>query len=428
MEVNPFIASKKINISPKIYNRLRTEVVDKIDVHKAISMDANELHNLVGSTISDTITRERLMLNNFEQQLLTQEIVNDMVGLGPIQSAMDDPSVSDVLINGPHQVLLERYGKLELSDITFRDADHVLNLAQRITASVGRRIDEASPMVDARLPDGSRVNIIAPPLSLNGVCISIRKFAHNKMNVDALVERGAMSQDMGDFIKLAAAARLNILVSGGTGSGKTTMLNAISQYIAKDERIITIEDAAELQLNQPFVVRLETRPASLEGKGEVTQRDLLKNALRMRPDRILIGEVRGAEAIDMLQAMNTGHDGSLSTIHANSPHDALLRLENLLSLGSSTGNATLIRQQLASALDLLIQVERDRHGQRRITEIAQITESDDGKGVITVPLFEFHHNADGLGGKFVRTAAFPTLEEKLKIAGLYEQAMEVLNR
>ncbi len=427
MEVKSFLSSQKLKVDPALFNRLRTEVIDKIDAGRLGEENAGELQAIVARTIQETVTRERLMLNSFEQHLLTEEIVNDMVGLGPIQGLMNDPTVTDVLVNGPDQVLIERYGKLHLSDVRFRDAEHVLNLAQRITAAVGRRIDESSPMVDARLPDGSRVNIVAPPLSLNGVCISIRKFAHHAMNLERLIATKAMTPDMGDFIRIASRARLNILVSGGTGSGKTTMLNAVSQYISPDERIITIEDAAELQLNQPFVVRLETRPASLEGRGEITQRDLLKNALRMRPDRILIGEVRGAEAIDMLQAMNTGHDGSLSTIHANSPTDALLRLENLLSMENQSMSATLVRRQLGSALDLMIQVERDRHGNRRITHIADIVTNDDGD-VEARPLFVFKHDADGTSGTYVRTDVMPTFTEKLKMAGLYDEAMEVLAR
>lgn len=425
MEVTRFM-QKRLSIAPAVFNRLRTDVVDKVDVHRALTMDRDELLGMVAQTIDETVSRERLMLNSVEQRLLAEEIVNDMVGLGPIQAAMDDPSVTDVLVNGPDQVLVERGGKLALSSIRFRDADHVMNLAQRITAAVGRRIDESSPMVDARLPDGSRVNIVAPPLSLNGVCISIRKFSHDTLSLDTLAENGALSETMAAFIKIAARARLNILVSGGTGSGKTTLLNAVSQHIARDERIITIEDAAELKLDQPFVVRLETRPASLEGSGEVTQRDLLKNALRMRPDRILLGEVRGAEAIDMLQAMNTGHDGSLSTLHANSPKDALLRLENLLSIESPNTPSALIRRQLAGALDLLIQVERDRHGTRRLTQIADIAEEADGS-VSVRPLFNFEHDISGKGGRFVRTAHQPTFDEKLKIAGLYDAAAEVLS-
>lgn len=418
--------AEQVKIEQAAYSRLRSLIVDKIDAEAALSMAPEELENKVAETIANAVTREHLFLNGLEQRLLTREIVNDMIRLGPIQPAIDDPEVTDVLINGHQQVLVERRGKLELTKIRFRDAEHLLNLAQRITSAVGRRIDESSPMVDARLADGSRVNIIAPPLCLNGICISIRKFSRRVMSLDELAARGAMTGEIAKFLKIAARARLNILVSGGTGSGKTTMLNALSQHIARDERIVTIEDAAELRLDQPFVVRLETRPASLEGKGEVSQRDLMKNALRMRPDRILVGEVRGAEAFDMLQAMNTGHDGSLSTVHANSPADALLRLENMLNMGAHQMSSSLIRRQLASALDLLVQVERDSRGVRRITAVSEITADEDGHDVRAEPFFEFHHAEDGDGGEYVKTFRAPSFTEKLKVSGLYDEAREVL--
>lgn len=418
---------EQVSIDQGVYARLRSLIVERIDAEQALRMKPAELEEQVARTIANAVQTERLFLNGHEQRLLTREIVNDMIRLGPIQAAIDDPEVTDVLINGPDQVLVERRGRLELTPIRFRNTEHLLNLAQRITSAVGRRIDESSPMVDARLADGSRVNIIAPPLCLNGICISIRKFSRIVMSLDELAARGAMSGEIAAFLKIAARARLNILVSGGTGSGKTTMLNALSQHIARDERIVTIEDAAELRLDQPFVVRLETRPASLEGKGEVTQRDLLKNALRMRPDRILVGEVRGAEAFDMLQAMNTGHDGSLSTIHANSPSDALLRLENMLNMGAAQMSSSLIRRQLASALDLLVQVERDAHGVRRITSVAEITSDDSGEDVVAVPFFGFRHAADGVGGEYYRaTPRMPGFVEKLKVSGEYDAAREVL--
>lgn len=419
--------AQQVNIDQQVYARLRSLIVDRIDAESALKMQPEELEEQVAQTIANAVQSEHLFLNGHEQRLLTREIVNDMIRLGPIQVAIDDPEVTDVLINGPNQVLVERRGKLELTPIRFRDSEHLLNLAQRITSAVGRRVDESSPMVDARLADGSRVNIIAPPLCLNGICISIRKFSRIVMSLDELAARGAMTTEIAHFLKIAARARLNILVSGGTGSGKTTMLNALSQHIARDERIVTIEDAAELRLDQPFVVRLETRPASLEGKGEVTQRDLLKNALRMRPDRILVGEVRGAEAFDMLQAMNTGHDGSLSTVHANSPADALLRLENMLNMGAHQMSSSLIRRQLASALDLLVQVERDSHGMRRITAVSEIVSDDSGEDVIAVPFFSFKHAEDGVGGEYYRaTYREPSFLEKLKVSGEFEEAREVL--
>ena len=376
---------EQVNVDQGVYARLRSLIVERIDAEAALHMKPEELEEQVARTIANAVQTERLFLNGHEQRLLTREIVNDMIRLGPIQGAIDDPEVTDVLINGPDQVLVERRGKLELTSIRFRNAEHLLNLAQRITSAVGRRIDESSPMVDARLADGSRVNIIAPPLCLNGICISIRKFSRLVMSLDELAARGAMTGEIAQFLKIAARARLNILVSGGTGSGKTTMLNALSQHIARDERIVTIEDAAELRLDQPFVVRLETRPASLEGKGEVTQRDLLKNALRMRPDRILVGEVRGVEAFDMLQAMNTGHDGSLTTLHANSPEDMIIRLVTMVRYGFDLP-VEVIEENIASAIDVAVQTSRSRDGRRFVSAIAEMHRSENS-ACVADPVF-----------------------------------------
>jgi pilus assembly protein CpaF len=353
-------------------------------------------------------------------------MADDMVRLGPIQPLMEDPEVTDVLINGVDQILVERKGRLELTGYRFRDPGHLMNLAQRIANAVGRRVDESSPMVDARLADGSRVNIIAPPLSLNGVCVSIRKFAVNVISLDELVGLGTVDQKMADFLKVAAAARLNVLISGGTGAGKTTLLNALSQYIGRQERIITIEDAAELRLDQPFVVRLETRLANVEGSGEVTQRDLVRNCLRMRPDRIIVGEVRGAESLDMLQAMNTGHDGSLSTVHANSPSDALLRMENMLNMGATYMSSELVRRQLSSALDLLIQIEREASGTRRVVQICEVLPCPE-TGVRCEDIFSYRVSKEG--GKFCRSNYKPSqvFEEKAIIAGLHGKYEETLS-
>ncbi|MDR1658290.1 MAG: CpaF family protein [Deltaproteobacteria bacterium] len=412
------------NIDSKTYQQMRAYVIDHIDAEEALKMSLKALETTLSVLVNDVATEFKLFLNGFEQRSLVREIADDMVRLGPIQPLMDDPEVSDVLINGIDQVLIERKGKLEKTHYRFRDYNHLLNLAQRIASAVGRRVDESSPMVDARLSDGSRVNIVIPPLSLNGICISIRKFTREIMDFEVYQSLGCLTGEMAEFLKLSARARLNILVSGGTGAGKTTLLNALSQHISPDERILTIEDAAELRLDQSFLVRLETRPASVEGTGEVTQRDLVRNALRMRPDRIILGEVRGAEAFDMLQAMNTGHDGSLSTIHANSPEDALLRLENMLNMGAQSMSSSLIRRQLASALDLLIQIERDIHGQRRITNVSEICPSDDF-GVVCRDLF-FYHRSRG-GGEFRRTDHIPDFAQKMLAAGVHEQYLEVLN-
>lgn len=416
------------SIDDAVHQRLRAYIMDQVDADSALRMSVESLERTVQNILSEAVTKFKLYLNGFEQQALTREIINDMVKLGPIQECMEDPEVNDVLVNGVGQVLVERGGKLEETKCRFRDHGHLVNLAQRIASAVGRRVDESSPMVDARLADGSRVNIIAPPLSLNGICISIRKFSRTVLDFDRYVELGSLSRPMADLLRIAARSRLNILVSGGTGSGKTTLLNALSQHIARDERIITIEDAAELRLDQPFVIRLETRPPSVEGKGEVTQRDLLRNALRMRPDRILLGEVRGAEALDMLQAMNTGHDGSLSTIHANTPADAMLRLENMLNMGAHHMPSALVRRQLSSALDMLVQIERDMTGMRRVTHISEVCPVGDD-GVECRDIFRFRRSKDkkdGTAGVFERTEYTPAFTPKILAAGTYDGYCEVM--
>ncbi|WP_432721419.1 CpaF family protein [Jeongeupia wiesaeckerbachi] len=405
-------------VSNSAYAELRRLIADEIKAESALAMSLAEIDGAVGQIIAGRVRQHRIYLNQSEQRQLTREIVDDMVRLGPLQVLMDDPEVSDIMVNGPQRVFVEKRGRLQPSGQRFRDGEHLMNLAQRIAGGVGRRIDEASPMVDARLPDGSRVNIVAPPLALDGVCMSIRKFARHAISLDGLVSRASLTQQMADVLKLAARARFNILISGGTGSGKTTLLNALSQHIDANERIVTIEDAAELRLQQPHIVRLETRPPSLEGRGEITQRDLLKNALRMRPDRILLGEVRGAEAFDMLQAMNTGHDGSISTLHANSPADALLRLENMLNMGVVNMPSALIHRQLASAIDLLVQVERAADGQRRVTRISAIVEADGD--VRCVDVFAWRDSGEA------RTAHAVDFDDKLASAGLIDAWREVL--
>ena len=425
----PVSARSSHAINDEVHQKLRAHIVDQVDAESALRMSVQALEATISRILAESVNTFKLYLNGYEQRALTREIVDDMVKLGPIQPCMEDPDVNDVLVNGIDQVLVERRGKLEPTPYRFRDANHLLNLAQRIASAVGRRVDESSPMVDARLSDGSRVNIIAPPLSLNGICISIRKFSRNILDLDNYVRLGSMSPLMAEFLKIAAASRLNILVSGGTGSGKTTLLNALSQHIARDERIITIEDAAELRLDQPFVIRLETRPPSVEGKGEVTQRDLLRNALRMRPDRVLLGEVRGAEAFDMLQAMNTGHDGSLSTLHANSPEDALLRLENMLNMGAHSMPSNLVRRQLSSALDLLVQVERDATGARRVSHISEVS-PEGADNVVCRDIFHFRRVKTTKGtveGVFERTSYIPTFEQKILAAGHYDRYREVLD-
>ena len=332
--------------------------------------------------------------------MLAMELVNDMLGLGPLQPLLDDERVADIMVNGPNKVFVERGGKVELSNVKFRDEAHLAGICQRIAAGVGRRVDEASPMVDARLKDGSRVNIVFPPLALDGPSMSIRKFSKKPIDFERLVGFGALTRPVAKILSLASASRLNIIISGGTGSGKTTMMNALSRLIEERERVITVEDAAELQLQQPHVVRLETRPMSLEGRGEITQRDLVRNALRMRPDRIIIGEVRGGEAFDMLQAMNTGHDGSMSTIHANTTRDALIRVENMVQMGNMGLPSRAIRVQIVSAVNLIVQVERQRDGGRRVTQVTEICGME-GDVVLMNDIFQFVMDGENHEGRIV---------------------------
>lgn len=351
---------------------IRDFLYDQIDPLKAASMTRDSLRTEIEGMIRQVCDQQRLQLSTQEESAFALDMVDEMLGIGPIQPLLADDSVNDILVNGADNVFVERHGVLERTHITFVDEEHVFNTAQRIAAGVGRRIDEANPMVDARLADGSRVNIISHPLALDGTSISIRKFMRRNMNLDSLVARKAISEDMKVLLQRAMNARLNVVVSGGTGAGKTTLLNALSQNISYSERVVTIEDAAELQLQQPHVVRLETRPVSAEGTGKVDQRDLVRNSLRMRPDRIILGEVRGGESFDMLQAMNTGHDGSLCTVHANNPRDAILRLENMVMMAGMQLPLEAIRRQIASAVNLIVQVERQRDGGRRVVSITEI--------------------------------------------------------
>ena len=325
---------KRAAAAKAVFGRIQMGLLERIDASAAAKLSREELQRQIAELIAEIVTEEKLSVTSREQQELTVTLVDDMVGFGPLEPLLADETVNDIMVNGPHQVYVERKGKLELTDIRFRDNGHVMNIAQRIVTRIGRRVDETCPIADARLPDGSRVNIIAPPLAIDGCSISIRKFSKKSITLDVMIRQRNMAENLGKVLKIAAACRLNVVISGGTGSGKTTMLNAMSHLIDPAERVVTIEDAAELQLQQPHVVRLETRPPNLEGTGEITMRDLVKNALRMRPDRIICGEVRGPEALDMLQAMNTGHDGSMCTLHANNPREALTRMENMIGMAS----------------------------------------------------------------------------------------------
>jgi pilus assembly protein CpaF len=355
-----------------INSELRNLCLARLDMAAVAGLSPDRLTAEIEQLIATIATEKRVQVNAREQRALAGELVNDMLGLGPLEPLLEDETITDIMVNGPDKIFVERRGKVVLSTARFRDAAHAMNICQRVAAAVGRRVDESSPTVDARLKDGSRVNIVFPPLALDGPYISIRKFAKRRIGFDKLIEFGSLTQQVARILEIAGACRLNIIISGGTGSGKTTLLNAMSRLIDPGERIITVEDAAELQLQQPHVVRLETRPSSLEGRGEVNQRELVRNALRMRPDRIILGEVRGSEAFDMLQAMNTGHDGSMSTIHANTARDAVTRIENMVQMGNLGLSASAIRTQIVSAVDLIVQIERHRDGTRRITQVTDV--------------------------------------------------------
>ena len=376
-----------------------------------------EISNLV-DLISD---EEKLMVNQLERRQLALDMQYEMLGFGPIEPLLADPSVSDILVNTFNQIYVERRGRLELTPITFNDNAHLLKVIEKIVSRIGRRIDESSPMVDARLPDGSRVNAIIPPLAIDGPILSIRRFSVKPLSMADLLEFKSLTHPIATLLGALAKAKVNILISGGTGSGKTTLLNVISGFIPSDERIVTIEDAAELQLQQPHVVRLETRPSNIEGKGEISQRALVKNSLRMRPDRIILGEVRGSEALDMLQAMNTGHEGSIATIHANSPRDALSRLENMVGMANANLSARAVRQQIASAITVVIQIMRLSDGSRKLVSLQEVTGME-GEIISMQEIFVFKRsgvNAEGqVTGKFLATGVFPQFDQRLKEFGV----------
>ena len=400
---------------------LRTLCLTRMDPVAVASTPPDRLAIEVERLVAEIATERRVQLNGREQRSLAGDLVNDMLGLGPLETLLEDDLIADIMVNGPHRVFIERAGKVTLSSARFRDTAHLSNICQRIAAAVGRRIDESSPMVDARLKDGSRVNLVFPPLALDGPYVSIRKFGKKTIDFAKLIEFGAMTQAVARVLEIAGRCRLNIIISGGTGSGKTTLLNAISRMIDPGERIVTVEDAAELQLQQPHVVRLETRPPSLEGRGEITQRDLMRNALRMRPDRIIIGEVRSSEAFDMLQAMNTGHDGSMSTVHANTTRDALTRIENMVQMGNMGLPARAIRTQIVGAVNLIVQAERQRDGGRRVTQVSEICGME-GEVVIINDIFQLETEGEGpdgrLRGRYKVSRARPSFHARLNYYGL----------
>jgi pilus assembly protein CpaF len=407
--------------------RLRGKIMERLDTASIARMSPDILSAELEPIIHEIAGQEHVQLTARDQTNLAQDLTDDMIGFGPLEPLLRDDSISDIMVNGPDTVFIEVRGKLQRSNVRFRDAEHAAMVAQKMVATIGRRVDESSPLCDARLPDGSRVNVIFPPLALDGPCISIRKFTKQKLDFEAMVVNGSMVAGVARLLEIAARCRLNILISGGTGSGKTTLMNALSRLISHDERVITIEDAAELQLQQPHVVRLETRTANLEGRGEIGQRELLRNALRMRPDRIIVGEVRGTEAYDMLQAMNTGHDGSISTVHANTTRDAISRVENMVQMATVNLPARAIRTQIVSAIDLIIQIERMRDGVRRVSQVSDICGMEGD--VITmneVVSFQFDREnaAGGIVGHYVSAASRPSFATKLSYFNLENAWMD----
>ena len=402
-------------------SELRTACLTRLDPNVVAAMPPERLTDDVERLISEIATERRVQLNAREQRALAGELVHDILGLGPLEPLLEDDTINDIMVNGPDRTFIERGGKLVLSDVRFRDQMHLCNICQRIAAAVGRRIDESSPMVDARLKDGSRVNIVFPPLALDGPYVSIRKFGRKQVDFAKLIQWKALTLPVARILEIASQARLNVIISGGTGSGKTTMMNAMSRLIDPGERVVTVEDAAELQFQQPHVVRLETRPSSLEGRGEVTQRELVRNALRMRPDRIIIGEVRGGEAFDMLQAMNTGHDGSMSTIHANTTRDALTRIENMVQMGNMGLPSKAIRTQIIGAVDLIVQVERHRDGGRRVTQVTEVCGME-GDIITLNDVFQFEVLGEGqdgkLFGRYKVSRVPPAFQRRLQYFGL----------
>jgi len=396
-------------------------VVKTLNLGLLQDLDQNEARQQIHETCLRVMAVDEVPFPQTTRQRIVRDIQDEILGLGPLETLLRDPSISDILVNGASQIYVERRGKLEQVPIYFDSDAHVMSIIERIVSRVGRRIDESSPMVDARLPDGSRINAIIPPLALDGPSLSIRRFPADRLTIPRLIELGALTRDMANLLAAAVRGRLNILIAGGTGSGKTTMLNCLSGEIPPDERIITVEDSAELQLQQPHVVRLETRPPNIEGKGEVTQRELVRNCLRMRPDRIVLGEIRGGEALDMLQAMNTGHDGSLATIHANSPRDTLTRLESMVAMTGLNLPTGPVRTQIASALDILLQLERQEDGRRRLISIDEV-QGMEGEIITTAQIFRFERrgiDTDGnVIGHFTATGLVPKFHERLRRHGI----------
>jgi pilus assembly protein CpaF len=406
-----------VDLKAKIHRQL----IEQLDLSKVSMIPLDTLQTQIRRITEDLLVAEGTPLNRQERERIVTEVEHETFGLGPIEPLMRDPTISDILVNGAHEVYVERRGKLERTDIQFRDDAHLLQIIERIVSKVGRRVDESSPMVDARLPDGSRANAIIPPLALDGPILSIRRFAVDPLKVADLLAFRTLTPTLAEILEAAVKARLNILISGGTGSGKTTLLNVLSNAIPNSERIVTVEDSAELQLQQDHVVRLETRPANIEGKGAVTQRDLVRNALRMRPDRIIVGEVRGAEALDMLQAMNTGHDGSISTVHANSTRDGLSRVETMVLMAGISLPGRAMREYISSALDLLIHLARFNDGTRKVVKVTEVVGME-GDMITLQDIFIFEQKGVGPAGEVLglhrATGIRPRFADRLKVAGI----------
>ncbi len=384
----------------RIKEQVLPRLLERVDPEAAATLTKDELAEEFRPIVGEVLAELKLTLNRREQFALEKVLVDELLGLGPLEELLADPAISDIMVNGPEQTFVERKGKLELANIAFRDEEHLFQIAQRICNSVGRRVDQTTPLADARLKDGSRVNVIVPPLSLKGTAISIRKFSAKPITIDMMAGFGSMSTKMATALKVAGASRFNIVISGGTGSGKTTMLNALSKMIDPGERVLTIEDAAELRLQQPHWLPLETRPPNLEGQGEITIRDLVKNALRMRPDRIILGEIRGSECFDLLAAMNTGHDGSMATLHSNSPRECLARMENMVMMSDIKVPKEAISRQIADSVDLIVQVKRLRDGSRRVTNITEVIGME-GPVIVTQELFKFEYLDESADGKII---------------------------
>src|SRR6266496_797472 len=417
--------AKRTGLSFKEYQDLKSSVhrdlISRVDLERVANQRDEYTRGQVLSVIQDLVANLKTPLSGRERERLALEVLDEVFGLGPLEPLLQDPTINDILVNGPKQVYVERAGVLEESNIMFKDNGHLMNIIDKIVSAIGRRVDESSPMVDARLADGSRVNVIIPPLAIDGAHLSIRRFGHIPITEDDLLKNQTLTQPMLELLRGAVKSRLNVVVSGGTGAGKTTLLNVLSGYISEKERIVTIEDSAELQMKQRHCVRLETRPSNIEGRGAVMQRQLLINSLRMRPDRIIVGEVRGEEALDMLQAMNTGHDGSLTTVHANTPRDALYRLDTMVAMANLNLPERAIRQQTASAIEIIVQIARLSDGTRKVVSITEVTGME-GDVITLQDIFMFDKTGIGENGKvlgaFTATGIRPKFAEKLKASGI----------